>query len=173
MACSISLTGRALTCYDQLGGIKQCYIAALDQVTPGAYSAGAIGDFGSGDVFKGYKVKYNSSSMTETVTANTEAGTVFFSTTVSLTFYKPDAGLGTEINLLTSAPLVLVVVDNNDNERVVGFSNGAYMSGGTMTTGQALGDAQTYTLEFTAEETKPSPFLTTAIASSAATFTQP
>lgn len=173
MACSISLTGRALKCYDQLGGIKQCYIAALDQVTPGAYSSGSIADWDASDVFKGFKVKYNSSSMTETVTANTEAGTVFFSTTVSLTFHKPDAGLSADIALLTSGPLVLVVVDNNDNERVVGYSNGAYLSGGTMTTGQALGDAQTYTLEFTAEETKPSPFLTTAIASSAATFTQP
>jgi len=67
-----------------------------------------------------------------------------------------------ELTNLAKGRLAIIVQDNNDNYFVMGHTRGAELSGGTLTTGTAIGDLAGYTLEFTAEEAIPAPFHDTA-----------
>ena len=62
-----------------------------------------------------------------------------------------------------------MVEDNNGNWFVMGLKNGVEVSGGTAQTGQAAGDQNGFTLEFSAQEVSAAPFL--AVTSGAPTDT--
>lgn len=117
---------------------------------PGAVAATVLDDFVS---------PKNTSSFTQTVNASIENGTVFYSQVLSLVCNKPVAADITEIQNLAKGRLAIVVQDLNDNYFVMGHTRGAELSGGSLATGTAIGDLNGFTLEFTAEEAIPAPFL--------------
>ena len=55
--------------------------------------------------------------------------------------------------------MAVLVEDNNGNWFVMGHANGVEVSGGTAQTGQAAGDQNGFTLEFSAQEVSAAPFL--------------
>ena len=122
-------------------------------------------DSGVGDVTataattaKDYVSPKNTSSFTQTVNSSIENGTVFYTQTLSLVLNKPVVADVVELTNLAKGRLAIIVQDNNDNYFVMGHTRGAELSGGTLTTGTAIGDLAGYTLEFTAEEAIPAPF---------------
>ena len=64
-----------------------------------------------------------------------------------------------EITNLVKGRVAVMVEDNNGNWFVMGLKNGVEVSGGTAQTGQAAGDQNGFTIEFSAQEVSPAPFL--------------
>jgi hypothetical protein len=124
-----------------------------------AVTSGEIPDSAAALTLKDYVSPKNSSSLTQTVNASVENGTVFYTQVLSLVLNKPVAADITEVQNLAKGRLAIVVQDNNDNYFVLGHTRGAELTGGSIATGTALGDLNGYTLEVTGEEAIPAPFL--------------
>jgi hypothetical protein len=124
-----------------------------------AVSSGEIADASQATILKDYVSPKNTSSLTQTVNASVENGTVFYSQVLSLVCNKPVAADVEELQNLAKGRLAIVVQDLNDNYFVMGHTRGAELTGGTFATGTAIGDLNGFTLEFTAEEATPAPFL--------------
>ena len=163
------MTGRGVGCKDALGGIKRIYVAEWN---PDEFSWDAIGASTAGVVdgltpvspvtqvdFYTYDMTRGSGSLTQTITADLVAGTVFFDQVCSVTFNKAAAADIAEISNLVKGRVAVIVQDNNDNWFIMGLKNGVEVSGGTAQTGQAAGDQNGFTLEFSAQEASPAPFL--------------
>ena len=164
MACSLTLTGRSLPCRDALGGVKNVWIVT-SAFTDGLWTYDdAVGDVvaSAATTAKDYVSPKNTSSFTQTVNSSIENGTIFYTQTLSLVLNKPVVADVVELTNLAKGRLAIIVQDNNDNYFVMGHTRGAELSGGTLTTGTAIGDLAGYTLEFTAEEALPAPFHDTA-----------
>ncbi len=162
MACSITITGRALQCKDALGGIREVYIAPYAG-TGGfaAPSSGAISDSAAAlQVFQ-FEMQAGSSSFTQTVNASTENGSVHYQQVLSLSFNKMAAADVAEIADLNKARLTVIVRDKNDVYWVMGHVSGCEVTGGTFVSGQAVGDLNGATVEITAMELTAAPQLTT------------
>jgi len=134
-------------------------MAAFTDAMWDAIVAGEIPDSAAALTLKDYVSPKNSSSLTQTVNASVENGTVFYTQVLSLVLNKPVAADITEVQNLAKGRLAIVVQDNNDNYFVLGHTRGAELTGGSIATGTALGDLNGYTLEFTGEEAIPAPFL--------------
>ena len=134
-------------------------MAAFTDAMWDAVVAGEIPDSAAALTLKDYVSPKNSSSLTQTVNASVENGTVFYTQALSLVLNKPVAADITEVQNLAKGRLAIVVQDNNDNYFVLGHTRGAELTGGSIATGTALGDLNGYTLEFTGEEAIPAPFL--------------
>ena len=134
-------------------------MAAFTDAMWDAVSSGEIPDSAAALTLKDYVSPKNSSSLTQTVNASVENGTVFYTQVLSLVLNKPVAADITEVQNLAKGRLAIVVQDNNDNYFVLGHTRGAELTGGSIATGTALGDLNGYTLEFTGEEAIPAPFL--------------
>jgi hypothetical protein len=169
MACDLTLTGRGVGCKDALGGIKRIYVTEWN---PDEFTWDAIGATNAGIVdgltpispvttvtFKTYDMTRGSGSLTQTITSDLVAGTVFFDQVCSVTFNKAAAADIAEIQNLVKGRVSVLVQDNNDNWFIMGLKNGVEVSGGTAQTGQAAGDQNGFTLEFSAQEASPAPFL--------------
>jgi len=171
MACTLTLAGRGVGCKDALGGIKRIYV--------GEWEDGIWEDISSGEVagLSGtntltvytYDMTRGSGSLNQTITSDLAAGTVFFDQVCSVTFNKAATADITEISNLVKGRMAVLVEDNNGNWFVMGHQNGVEVSGGTAQTGTAAGDQNGFTLEFSAQEVAPAPFL--ALTSGAPTDT--
>lgn len=180
MACDLTLTGRGVGCKDALGGIKRIYVAEWeadkwnwDDPTAGTTNGVTITDDDPTPitevVFYTYDMTRGSGSLTQTITSDLVAGTVFFDQVCSVTFNKAAAADIVEISNLVKGRVAVMVEDNNGNWFVMGLKNGVEVSGGTAQTGQAAGDQNGFTLEFSAQEVSAAPFL--ALTSGAPTDT--
>ncbi len=159
MACDLTLTGRGVGCKDALGGIKRIYVAEWVDGLWDPIVSGEVADATTAVTFKTYDMTRGSGSLTQTITADLAAGTVFFDQVCSVTFNKAAVADIAEISNLVKGRMAVLVQDNNDNWFVVGLKNGVEVSGGTAQTGQAAGDQNGFTLEFSAQEASPAPFL--------------
>jgi len=167
MACDLTLTGRGVGCKDALGGIKRIYIAeweadvwTWDTVASGEVPGVTITDTGVTEVvFYTYDMTRGSGSLNQTITSDLTAGTVFFDQVCSVTFNKAATSDIAEISNLVKGRVSVLVEDNNDNWFVMGLKNGVEVTGGTAQTGTAAGDQNGFTLEFSAQEVAPAPFL--------------
>lgn len=170
MACSLTLSGRELPCRDSVGGIRNVWILTnYSGVANGSFVEGMYGAVTSGNInatlaaaiFKDYVSPKNTSTFTQTVNGSIENGNVFYSQVLSLVISKPVSEDIIELRNLAKGRLAIIVEDNNGNKFVMGHTQGAELSGGTLATGTAKGDLNGFTLEFTAEESIPAPFVGT------------
>jgi hypothetical protein len=163
MACNLTRS-RAEACKDTVAGIKKIYFADFgdlgaitltnDEVTN---LTGVAGDL---DLHT-YEVKGNNSFET-TVNASRENGTVFYEQVLNITLKKLTKEDNKELKLLAAGRPHIFVVDQNDNVFLMGKENGADVTAGTVSTGNALGDFNGYNLTFTAQEVSPPNFVETA-----------
>lgn len=167
------MAGRGVGCKDALGGIKRIYVAEweADKWQWGAVAQTNAGEVDGVDIidtdpapitsvaFYTYDMTRGSGSLTQTITSDLVAGTVFFDQVCSVTFNKASAADIAEISNLVKGRVGLLVEDNNGNWFVMGHKNGVEVSGGTAQTGQAAGDQNGFTLEFSAQEVSAAPFL--------------
>ena len=155
MSCSLT-TGYALGCRNSVGGIKNIYIKAF--VPSGSVSSNASGQVTgfiptstSGSWFE-YDLTKATSSMTETVTASSENGTIFYAPEVTFVINKLQTTVRNELLLLARARVYVIVQDNNDQYWVLGAANGLEMTAGTAGTGTAFGDRSGYELTLSGME---------------------
>ncbi len=105
-----------------------------------------------------YEVKGNNSFET-TINASRENGTVFYEQTLNITLKKLTKEDHKELKLLAAARPHIVIVDKNDNVFMMGLKEGADLTEGTVSTGNALGDFNGYNYTFVAQETSPPSFM--------------
>ena len=159
MACSLTLAGRGVGCKDALGGIKRIYVS---EWTDGFWDdevSGEVADATAAETFYTYDMTRGSGSLNQTITSDLAAGTVYFDQVCSVTFNKVAAADIAEISNLVKGRMAVLVQDNNDNWFVMGHKNGVEVTGGTAQTGTAAGDQNGFTIEFSAQEVAPAPFL--------------
>ena len=163
MACALTRS-RAEACKDVVAGIKELYFAdfgSLGTVTLGSNDeiTNMTGDSSNNITLHKYEIKGNNSFET-TVNASRENGTVFYEQTLNITLKKLTKEDHKELKLLAAGRPHIFIVDQNDNVFLMGKENGADVSAGTVSTGNALGDFNGYNLTFTAQEVSPPNFMT-------------
>lgn len=160
MACALTRS-RAEACKDVVAGIKEVYFADFGTLGTVTLTNDEItnmtGETGDITLHK-YEVKGNNSFET-TVNASRENGTVFYEQTLNITLKKLTKEDNKELKLLAAARPHVIIVDKNDNVFMMGLKEGADITAGTVSTGNALGDFNGYNLTFTAQETSPPNFV--------------
>lgn len=155
MSCSLT-TGYALGCRDAVGGIKTIYVQAINATgSVNTNGSGLVTGFTptsvSGSWFE-YDLTKATSSMTETLNASTENGTLFYTPEVTFTINKLQTSVRNELRLLARNRLLVIVQDNNNRYWVLGAANGLEASAGTAGTGTAFGDRSGYEMTLTGME---------------------
>jgi len=172
MACDIT-SGFALGCRDNSGGIKAIYIlsGSISSITD---TSNEISDITGTGIFYQFDLQRGTSDFTETINGSTENQTVFYEATVNAAFAKLQTSTRNQVKILAQNPdLKIVVETNNDSDSekfiYVGRKNGAVLNAGQGQSGTALGDANGYTLTFTAQEPQPADFISGSSLSGALT----
>lgn len=157
MSCSLT-TGYALGCRDSVGGIKQIFVQAFNATGSVNVNAtntvtGFTGYSASG--FFEYDLTKATSSMTETLNASVENGSIFYAPEVTFTINKLQVAVRNELRLLARGRLLVIVQDNNSRYWVLGSANGMEATAGTAGTGTAFGDRNGYELTLSGMEPDP------------------
>ena len=158
MSCSLT-TGYALGCRDAVGGIKTIFVQTLNATgSVNTNGSGLVTGFTptsvSGSWFE-YDLTKATSSMTETLNASTENGTLFYTPEVTFTINKLQTSVRNELRLLARNRLLVIVLDNNGRYWLLGAANGLEASAGTAGTGTAFGDRSGYELTLSGMEPNP------------------
>jgi len=160
MACDLTL-GRKEPCKDVVGGLKNVYFVDfgdLGTITLGNDEiTNMTGNSGSLTAFK-YELKGNS-SFEQAITSSRENGTTFVEQTLTLTLKKLTKEDNKELKLLAYGRPHVAVEDYNGNVFMMGLEHGAEVTGGTISTGAAMGDLSGYTLTMAASELAPANFM--------------
>ena len=151
--CELS-AGFQLDCKSTIGGIKAIYLQQhadfLSGVTIDASSEEVEG-LPTATVYK-YVCPKHTGSFTEEIASSVENGTIFYTQTVTATFFALTADRRKQLELVGKNRLVVFVQDNNDNIWMVGRFDGAEVTAASTATGVAKGDLNGYTITLTAEE---------------------
>lgn len=163
MSCSLTRS-RAEACKDSVAGIKEIYLVdfgGLGTVTLGSSDevTDITGSSSNAITAQKYELKGNNSFETS-VQASRENGTVFFEQTLNITLKKLTKEDHKELKLLSAGRPHIFIRDKNDNILLMGRENGADLTEGTVSTGNALGDFNGYNYTFVAQESTPPNFCT-------------
>jgi hypothetical protein len=161
MACDISM-GRQVACKDASGGLDAVYfingseLSFADLTFDNTNTDVIESVTGTPNAFK-WEVR-SASDFTQNIVTNRDNGTTHFEQVLNLTFTKLDVDSHKQIKLLSWGNPKVIVKDNNGNFFLMGAEFGADVTGGTVVTGNALGDLSGYTLTLTAMERTPAYF---------------
>tara|TARA_R110002020_G_scaffold21591_3_gene73491 strand:+ start:4071 stop:4634 length:564 start_codon:yes stop_codon:yes gene_type:complete len=162
MACNLT-KGRNITCRDGIGGIKAIYLVQHDELSSYVAASGEVTDLdlGSGDDIYRYLLKRGTGSITETVNASSENGTVFYTHSANVKLHDLTAADQNELKLLAQQRMVVFAelnqLSSGGKNKIVamGLDNGMEMSAGTSASGAALGDMGGYDWTFESQEPNP------------------
>lgn len=175
MSCYLS-NAIELGCSDGLGGLSEIWILGGSSgatVTGYTYDANdqITGATGSGTWYK-FALKRNTSSLTQTLAKSFENNSTYFDISVVGVFYKYDYQNRDFAKVLSQNDNVLIIaVDFNGVQYLVGQENGAYMSAAEIGTGTALGDRNGGSITWLAQEQSPAPIISGALATVFSGFT--
>lgn len=150
---------------NNVGGLQKIYLATYkDTEAQVIYSSatGEITDLGTGYTWNIFDVVKETSSFSETVTANVQNGTMSYVPVVSLVMNKLDTDKRNLIHLMSVSLVVAIAEDNNGNFIMLGREKGLDVTGLEMGSGVANADRNGATVTFTGAEPKPSAFLSAA-----------
>lgn len=173
MACDISL-GRLKPCKDSVGGIKNIYFVNygdFDAITYDVTDTDVIATLATASSAYKYDVHW-ASSFTQNIQSSTENGTTAFEQVLECTLHKLTIDDHKEIKILAQGHPHIIIEDQNDNFFVAGLLNGMEVTGGTIVTGQNMGDLSGYTLTFTGMERTPANFLGDTLANAGLTVVE-
>ena len=160
MACDIS-RGRLEPCKNSIGGLKAVYFVNfgdLGAITYDIDDTDVIDSIdGTPDAYK-YDLK-GDSTYEETINSDRNTGTSFFTQTLTLNLKKLTKADHKELKLLIHGRTHVIVEDNNGNLFIACLTRGMDVTGGSITTGAALGDMSGYSLTLEGEEPVPANFL--------------
>jgi len=167
MACDLT-KGRLELCKDSIGGIKAVFFINQGDDTIVESADDIITDLGVLSVYQ-YDTK-DISNLEETINSSRETGTTFWEQVVNLTIKGMDSVTRKELKLMAYGLPKIVIWTNNGDLLLVGKDRGVDVTGGTATTGTALGDLSGYTMVLTGREAEPANFLTPGADSSLADY---
>ena len=157
MACNLS-AGRNEPCKESVGGLTGVYFLNFTTASFTTNANGEITAFPSGSTVYYYDLKGNS-SYTETVNSSRDNGTTFFSQELILNLKKLTNEMTTQLKLMSYGRPQIVVNTMAGDSLLVGKTQGADVTAGTIQTGAALGDLYGYSVTFTGLEQLPAAFI--------------
>jgi hypothetical protein len=157
MPCNLS-AGRNEPCKESVGGLTGVYFLNYTTASFTTNANGEITAFPSGSTVYYYDLKGNS-SYTETVNSSRDNGTTFFSQELTLNLKKLTNEMTTQLKLMAYGRPQIVVNTMSGDSLLVGKTQGADVTAGTIQTGAALGDLYGYSVTFTGQEQLPAAFL--------------
>jgi hypothetical protein len=157
MPCNLS-AGRNEPCKESVGGLTGVYFLNFTTASFTTNAAGEITAFPSGSTVYYYDLKGNS-SYTETVNSSRDNGTTFFSQELVLNLKKLTNEMTTQLKLMAYGRPQIVVNTMAGDSLLVGRTQGADVTAGTIQTGAALGDLYGYSVTFTGLEQLPAAFI--------------
>ena len=166
MACDIT-NGRVEECKDSVSGLKAIYFINYDDLNEDNVVYDTAG--GNPDLITDwepaaaltmykYELKGNNSFET-TINSSRENGTTFFEQNLSIQLKRQDIATHKNVKLLAFGRPRIVVRTMTDQFFLMGLDQGSDCTGGTVSSGSALGDFNGYSLTFTAMEVSPANFL--------------
>ncbi len=153
MSCSLT-QGFSLDCKDYIGGIKAVMFVEIGNLGALTLTGNAVSGIVATTAFK-YELPKGVGSMVETIQSSVENGTIFYENVINIKIHKLTAAKRDEIKLLAQNRLAIFVLDNNNNQWLVGHTYGADLTAGTLTSGVAFGDLNGFDLTFTSQEATP------------------
>ncbi len=156
MACALS-SGYTLDCKDSAGGISDVYFIELNNITTIGTASGVVTGItkATGKRFWRYQLPKETGYFNETITGNTQNGTVFYAQEVKVIVNKLNTTVRNEIQNLAQNTLIAVVKDMNGKYWMAGKERGIDLNNGVSGTGTAFGDRSGYDLTFTGSEPDP------------------
>jgi len=157
MACNLTL-GRTEPCKESVGGLTGVYFLNYTSASFSTNANGEISAYPSGSTVYYYDLKGNS-SYTETVNSSRDNGTTFFSQELTLNLKKLTNEMTTQLKLMAYGRPIIAVTTLAGDTLLVGKTQGADVTAGTIQTGAALGDLYGYSVVFTGLEQLPAGFI--------------
>jgi hypothetical protein len=157
MACNLTL-GRTEPCKESVGGLTGVYFMNFTTASFSTNANGEISAYPSGSTVYYYDLKGNS-SYTETVNSSRDNGTTFFSQELVLNLKKLTNEMTTQLKLMAYGRPIIAVNTMAGDTLIVGRTQGADVTAGTIQTGAALGDLYGYSVTFTGLEQLPATFI--------------
>lgn len=162
MAFDCDLTkGRGLGgCLTTTGGVKYVYFCAYEPATI-THASSVITDIAGVSNLYRYSMKRGAGGLSEAVAASAENGTVFYTPTVTVKLHKLTKEDQNELKLIAQNTLLCFVELNEINTAgknviiAVGTDAGCTISGGTNSSGAAMGDFNGYEWTFEANQSYP------------------
>lgn len=157
MACNLT-QGRQEVCKESVGGLQGVYFLNF---TTGSFTKNAAGEITalpSGSTVYYYELK-GTSALTETVNSSRENGTTFFQQELVLNLKKLTNEMTTQLKLMAYGRPQIVVWTKQGDALLIGLTEGADVTAGTIQTGAAMGDLYGYSITFTGMEQLPAPFI--------------
>tara|TARA_R110000772_G_scaffold24371_2_gene64414 strand:+ start:828 stop:1358 length:531 start_codon:yes stop_codon:yes gene_type:complete len=170
MACNIS-SGRKVPCKSAVGGIKTIYLADYGTLGDATIVGGEITLLSGTPDFFQFDVK-GASSLETAINSSRENGTTFYESTLTMALTFQDKATQEQLKLITHARPHVAIEDYNGNFFLIGLDHGAEVTGGSITSGAAMGDASGYNLTIVAQETAPPYFITGSVITAAASAVQ-
>lgn len=158
MSCNLS-QGRQEVCKESVGGLAGVYFINYTTSSFAKNGAGQVTALPSGSTVYYYELK-GSSNYTETVNSSRENGTTFFNQELVLNLKKLTNEMTTQLKTMAYGRPQIIVWTMNGDALLVGEREGADLTGGTISTGGAMGDLYGYSITFTGQEALPAAFLT-------------
>lgn len=151
MSCSTTLAGLLRDCAQSVGGIKAFWLAPTSDVSSITITSGEVTAITMNSVatFMKYAVNQESSSMTSTATVNRAQGTKYVQTDIVAAFAKMSAASRAEVSAILQDDMYALVEDNNGTYFLLGTENPAFCSAAGGQTGQAMSDANQFTVTIT------------------------
>lgn len=166
MACALTTGINSTVCKDGTPGVIRFFITELANIESYTLSAGVVTamDLVAGKQFWIYEQIKESSSWTEELITNVQAGSIGFSQTVNISIPRRTAEKVNEIKLLAQNSLVVIVEDANNFYSIIGLTRGADLDNGSKyDSGIKLGDKNGWDLVFKGSEHDPAPSVSAAI----------
>lgn len=150
-ACNITLKGLDFGCKDNIGGIKNIWLAdwnaAAPSVSNGRYTATVKS--GTTYVFKLFRIRVGNGSMTSTLNSNEQNGTSSVSTELNMKFTKLTEDGRTEVTEIQKGNLAVIVELNTGDYYGLGAQHPVTLSAGTAQTGEGTDDFAGYDVTIT------------------------
>lgn len=161
MACLLT-SGRKVPCKSAVGGIKTIYFADYGTLGAETIVAGEITALAGNPEWFKFDVK-GTSSLETAINSSRESGTTFYESTVTMSLTFQDKATQEQLKLITHARPHVAIEDYNGNYFLVGLENGGEVTGGSISSGAAMGDLSGYSLTIVAQETAPPYFVTGSV----------
>ena len=148
MACtSYTLKGMPQECRGSVAGLKELYLGLLDDVSATTINASAQTltiTMKSGKKLYSYFVTDESSSLSSTLTKNSQNGVKYYNNTINATFVKMTPAKHIELMAMANEKMVAIAVDNNNYAWFLGADSFVTASEETAQTGQSFDDLSGY-----------------------------
>lgn len=153
MGCCRTLTAIMRDCDSNTGGIRRAWIACYDNVTAPTITDEVISALGTpASEFVEFEFRPETGSITDTITKDNTAGTLFYETAIVLQFARRETVKRIAVSAIAVSDMVVIIEDENGLYWYFGLSRPVRLSEGTEESGTAWTDFNGYNITLQAVE---------------------